>query len=265
MIVFSHSGNFRVHSSAEIGLLDCTRVGFFNPLVPFQSAHPFGGSDSGSDLAIRPDVLVEIVARHDPGAADRPDRPFSFGSGPCDPQSFLMQRALIRRVKGGDPIDDLEIEELSLTLVDRLVGAAIGTAALAKSSRATARERDEAEALRGILSSVPGHRHVLDTLASRLQSSPFRLCRSFRAVTGSTIHRYLTHLRLQHAIGRLADGTPDLTNLAFDLGFSSHSHFTSVFRKWFGVTPEAVRRQARARDFTSLRRRFGPASAAGRR
>src|ERR1041385_8407488 len=64
IIVFSHSGNFRVHSPAEIGLLDCTRVGFFNAGEPFQSAHPFGGGDSGSDLAIRPDVLAELVARY---------------------------------------------------------------------------------------------------------------------------------------------------------------------------------------------------------
>jgi AraC-like DNA-binding protein len=29
----------------------------------------------------------------------------------------------------------------------------------------------------------------------------------------------------------------DLTALALDLGFSSHSHFSAVFRRTFGLTP----------------------------
>jgi AraC-like DNA-binding protein len=31
-----------------------------------------------------------------------------------------------------------------------------------------------------------------------------------------------------------------LTDLALDLGFSSHSHFTSAFRAYFGRTPSAL-------------------------
>ncbi len=262
MIVFMHKGNFRVHSSAGIGLLDCTRVGFFNPRVPFQSAHPFGVRDSGCDLAVRPDVLAEILARYDPSAADRPELPFRFGSGPCEPRTFLLHRILVRKVALGEPIDDLEIEEIALHLADRVARAAFEDWEVKAAPRATARERDEAEELRGILSSQPGHRHALDGLSRRLESTPFRLCRSFRAATGTTIHRYLTHLRLQQALGRLADGAPDLTSLAFDLGFSSHSHFTSVFRKHLGMSPDEVRRASRGRDLPSLGSRFAPTAAA---
>jgi len=249
IIVFSHSGNFRVHSPAEIGLLDCTRVGFFNAHVPFQSAHPFGGGDAGSDLAIRPDVLAQIVARRDPGGAGRIDRPFPFGSGPCDMPSFLLLRILLRKVAAhpsSGPADPLEIEEASLELADSLIEAAFRGSSLPAPHGPNPREREEAEELRGILSRDPGARHTLDTLARRLESSPFRLCRSFRAVTGTTIHRHLTDLRLQRALGRLVDGPSDLTDLALDLGFSSHSHFTAVFRRRLGVTPESLRSAARS-------------------
>lgn len=261
MIVFMHRGNFRVHSSAGIGLLDCTRVGFFNPRVPFQSAHPFGVRDSGCDLAVRPDVLAEILARYDPAAADRPELPFRFGSGPCEPRTFLLHRILVRKVSLGEPIDDLEMEESALHLADRVARAAFWDWAMKAAPRATAREREEAEELRGILSSQPGHRHALDGLSRRLDSTPFRLCRSFRTVTGTTIHRHLTQLRLQQALGRLAEGSRDLTGLALDLGFSSHSHFSSVFRKRLGITPEAVRRQAQGRELAGLRGRLDPVSA----
>jgi AraC-like DNA-binding protein len=33
-----------------------------------------------------------------------------------------------------------------------------------------------------------------------------------------------------------------LTEVALDLGYSSHSHFSAAFRALFGVTPSSVRR-----------------------
>jgi len=264
LIIFMHAGSFRVQSAAPIGLLDCSRVGLFNAGVPFRSAHPYGGKDSGSDLAIRPDVLGEIVARHDPEAADRPARPFRVGWGPCDPSSFLLHRIVVRKASSPRAhVDTLEVEELSLLLADRIAASALGT----RSSRfdgGNARERVEAEALRGLLSSSPGRRHRLDDLAGRFGSTPFRLCRSFRAATGSTIHRYLTEVRLHRAVDRLADGCRDLTELALDLGFSSHSHFTSAFRKSLGLTPEGVRRLASRGGLSRLRRRLDSPKRAAR-
>jgi AraC-like DNA-binding protein len=246
MIIFMHTGSFRAHSSDAIGLLDCTRVGLFNAGIPFQSAHPYGANDSGSDLAIRPDVLGEILGRHDPKSADHPGRPFRRGWGPCDPESFLRHRIILQKVSPApDRIDALEIEELCLLLADRIVGSALGEAP-PRADGGTPRERAEAEALRGLLSAAPGRPHRLDALARRFESTPFRLCRSFRAATGSTIHRYLTGIRLRRAVDRLAGGCRDLTDLALELGFSSHSHFTACFRASFGVTPSALRRGARA-------------------
>jgi AraC-like DNA-binding protein len=259
MIIFMHTGSFRAHSSDAIGLLDCTRVGLFNAGIPFQSAHPYGARDSGSDLAIRPDVLGEILARHDPKSADHPGRPFRRGWGPCDPESFLRHRIILRKVSASpDRIDALEIEELSLLLADRIVGSAFGDGT-PPANGGNPRERAEAEALRGLLSAYPGGRHRLDALARRFESTPFRLCRSFRAATGSTIHRYLTGVRLRRAVDRLAGGCRDLTDLALELGFSSHSHFTAAFRRGFGVTPEAVRRLTSRGGLPGLRERFEPA------
>jgi hypothetical protein len=43
------------------------------------------------------------------------------------------------------------------------------------------------------------------------------------------------------ALERLMDGEPNLSALACDLGFTSHSHLTSVFRRTFGTTPSGFR------------------------
>jgi AraC family transcriptional regulator len=48
-------------------------------------------------------------------------------------------------------------------------------------------------------------------------------------------------LRLQDAALALGEGAEDLTRLALDLGFSSHSHFAQAFRAYFGTTPSRFR------------------------
>jgi AraC family transcriptional regulator len=41
---------------------------------------------------------------------------------------------------------------------------------------------------------------------------------------------------------RLRDARGDLTGIALDLGYSSHSHFTFAFRRHFGYAPSAFLR-----------------------
>jgi AraC-like DNA-binding protein len=80
----------------------------------------------------------------------------------------------------------------------------------------------------------------LSDIAREGDVSVFRVCRVFRAATGSTLHAYRNQMRLQAALERLGGGE-SLTEVALDLGYSSHSHFTAAFRELFGVTPSSVR------------------------
>jgi AraC family transcriptional regulator len=75
-------------------------------------------------------------------------------------------------------------------------------------------------------------------------ASPAYLTHVFRRVEGTSLHQYLTQLRLARALVDLP-WTDDLTALALETGFSSHSHFTRSFRRSFGVTPSAFRQMSR--------------------
>jgi AraC family transcriptional regulator len=66
----------------------------------------------------------------------------------------------------------------------------------------------------------------------------------FRRVEGVPLHHYLTQLRLARALAELPHAD-DLTLLALNLGFSSHSHFSAVFRRAFGLTPAQFRETTR--------------------
>jgi AraC family transcriptional regulator len=83
-----------------------------------------------------------------------------------------------------------------------------------------------------------------DTLADigrAAACSPFQLARQFRLGTGRTLHQHRTELRLAEALHRLDAGERNLSLLAAELGFSSHSHFTAVFRRLVGQAPSTMR------------------------
>jgi AraC-like DNA-binding protein len=95
----------------------------------------------------------------------------------------------------------------------------------------------------------------LDDVARAVGASPAYLTDVFRRAEGVPLHRYLTQLRLARALVELHHAD-DLTNLSLDLGFSSHSHFTAVFRRAFGCTPSQFRGSARNGSSGTSRRAY---------
>jgi len=55
------------------------------------------------------------------------------------------------------------------------------------------------------------------------------------------------HAGLRAALERLPENDRDLSMLALELGFSSHSHFTASFTREFGVPPSALKDGRRIR------------------
>ncbi len=84
----------------------------------------------------------------------------------------------------------------------------------------------------------------LSDVGQAVGASPAYLTDVFRREEGVALHQYLTHLRLARALAELPHAD-DLTVLALDLGFSSHSHFSAVFRRVFGLTPSRFRETTR--------------------
>ena len=81
----------------------------------------------------------------------------------------------------------------------------------------------------------------LGALAERVGVSPWHLCRVFRAATGTSLHAFRLDLRLRLALERLENPAADLSRLAHELGFSSHSHFSAAMRGRLGRSPSEFR------------------------
>lgn len=85
----------------------------------------------------------------------------------------------------------------------------------------------------------------LESLAADIGVTSVHLTQCFKRSEGVPLYRYQTQLRLGRALERLPE-SDDITDLAFELGFSSHSHFTAAFHEKVGITPSQFRQQARS-------------------
>jgi AraC-like DNA-binding protein len=104
------------------------------------------------------------------------------------------------------------------------------------------------------ISQLPGVRIRLADVGQALGVSPVHLTEVFRQVEGTPFYRYALQQRLERAVRLLPGYGGDLSALALELDFASHSHFTTAFRRAFGCTPAAFRERARqvCRNVTSL-------------
>jgi AraC family transcriptional regulator len=82
---------------------------------------------------------------------------------------------------------------------------------------------------------------TLGEIAEVAGISRFHMVRAFAAATGCSVMRYVRARRLTEAARALANGAPDILDLALAANYGSHEAFTRAFREHFGVTPETVR------------------------
>jgi len=69
---------------------------------------------------------------------------------------------------------------------------------------------------------------------------------AFRDVLGTTVHREIVRVRLEAAARLLQTTDASAAAISGLVGFASPQHFSFTFRKAYGTTPEAYRRQSRA-------------------
>ncbi len=83
----------------------------------------------------------------------------------------------------------------------------------------------------------------LTDMASLVQMGPCHFARAFKESTGLSPHQYVLRRRIDRAVEMLKDQHSSLAGIAYDLGFSSQGHFTTVFRKFTGTQPRSYREQ----------------------
>ena len=113
-----------------------------------------------------------------------------------------------------------------------------------------------------VLAFVEAHYHEDITMASAAKIaslSPTSFSRWFSAATGKPFVQFLTDIRMAHAYHALTETGKSVTEIAFDCGFNSVSHFIHRFRDLRGMSPREFRHQVAsgAPEFHALESRAG--------
>ena len=230
LLVFPYRGVYVRHLGSEQAVGEANQVLFFNAGEGYRVSHPVAGGDSSLTLAVAEPLLAELA----PPTLLRGGGQLAFRI----PRLRIDARAqalvaLLRHSLRQNVAEPLEAESLALTLVRRALGERTAHAAGASDGRQRLVDRTKL-----VLAGDLARRWTLSDIAREVRSSPVYLTQVFHQVEGMPLYRYQLRLRLARALDLLPQ-TDDLTVLAFELGFSSHSHFSAAFRSVYGRSPSA--------------------------
>ena len=104
----------------------------------------------------------------------------------------------------------------------------------------------------------------LDNVAKAMHVSTFYFCKMFKKATGLTFTEYLGRVRVEKAKTLLLNPHLRISEIAYDVGFQSLTHFNRVFREIAGQAPTAFRDNgtSRTKGLPRNRGRWAAAAAA---
>jgi AraC-like DNA-binding protein/ligand-binding sensor protein len=88
----------------------------------------------------------------------------------------------------------------------------------------------------------------LDKVAQAMHVSTFYFCKMFKKATGLTFTDYLSRVRVEKAKTLLLNPHLRISEIAYDVGFQSLTHFNRMFRKIVGESPTAYRESKSVRQ-----------------
>ena len=99
---------------------------------------------------------------------------------------------------------------------------------------------------------------TLESVAKAVGVSPFHFCKIFKNATGLTFTDFVSHARVEKAKRLLMKPTSRITDVAYDVGFQSLSHFNRSFRRIVSESPTEFRSRMKAPDESA---KFRPVAA----
>lgn len=238
-IALPYRGVFVWHVGDDQVVGDPDQVLFVTGGESYRMSEPAAGGYA--ELIVTPEIstLIEIArARCSPLGA----HPFfRRRTRRATPGLKAFRDRFLRWAREASGADALAAEELVIALLrTALDGGSRGNPAGRGHARLIRRTKEflEAELSRPLR---------LADIGRAVGASPAYLTDLFRRSEGIPLHQYLTQLRLARALSALPHAD-DLTALALDTGFSSHSHFSAAFRRAFWITPSRFRQLTRRPD-----------------
>ncbi len=96
---------------------------------------------------------------------------------------------------------------------------------------------------------------TIEQLSRMFYLNTFKLKSGFKRIYGMTIAAYVQHCRVSVAHRRFMQGDTNVSQCAWQVGYTNVSHFIAAFRRQYGCTPgEFIRRQKEALTLRTIER-----------
>jgi len=87
----------------------------------------------------------------------------------------------------------------------------------------------------------------VDDLAKEARLTPAKLQEGFKLLYGNTVNQYIVDRRLEKAFWLLSQTDSQISDVVLEIGLSSRSHFSKIFKDKYDVSPIDVKMQRRSK------------------
>ena len=226
IIVFPKNSIWIQHTGSDAFVADPTLVNFYNQGQTYRRFAINQTGDYCHWFRISDELLSEVV--------EKDQRHFSYENMPCPASVFIQHLKLLSQISETKWVDPLQVEEGVLTLFHGLLTQPDTDRSFALQRR---KHKQLVERVKESLQADLSVNLSLQKLSEMHHTSPYHLSRVFKHINGQGINQYRKQQRLRNLVLELQQHDVDLVDLAFDYGFSSHSHMSASFKHTFGMTP----------------------------
>jgi AraC-like DNA-binding protein len=96
-----------------------------------------------------------------------------------------------------------------------------------------------------ILENINNENLNADFIANKMNISRSVVYIKIEALSGQTVNEFIRNIRLKKSIRFLGQDSLSISEIAYEVGFTSHSYFTRSFTKHFGISPKDYMAQNR--------------------
>jgi len=253
-IDFMRSSVIRATDDHPAAVLTANCASFQNVGSSYQRQIVDPRGDFNDWIAVSPSFLAELSGDRSSSSRAADGIFFDKALAPISPAQFMAQRHLYETLsRNVEDISDLAFDEYLARLVQSVISDADRYWQKQTKPRSSKRSvcenhrREVVETVKERLAKDYRINHSLSDLARSVHCSISKLVRIFRSETGVSLHAYQQHVRIRTSLQLLKESSCDLSDAAMQLGFANHSHFTTVFRRHFGITPSEYKRNASPR------------------
>ena len=135
------------------------------------------------------------------------------------------------------------IQDIAQNRLDDYKGVAMAGFRLFEDTKYTAQEFAFVDNILTYIKEHIGENLSLTTLSELVYLNQSYLSRRFKEMTGQNITETILSIRMEEACRRLRHSSLRIKNIALEVGYESAAHFSRIFKREVGMTPQEYRDQ----------------------